>query len=259
MPGTPSPLHQLVLVMLKTNGKSPRRRGTARKHTALSKRRRNKKTHAAILAAAESLLNDRGYMNVTIEAIAAKAGAGKQTIYRWWPSKAAVYMELYSVLATRDIRLPDTGSIEQDLCELLDQLFKLFNQTAAGPALAGLVAEAQSNRELGRFLFDELVTSRRILYRQLLERGIKRGEVRRQVDIEMAIDILCGPVWYRLLLGHAPLHRRFAKDFVRELLNGFAVKPSLSADSRDDLSPVRAAPRTRSFRVAPPAAAAGRR
>jgi hypothetical protein len=168
-------------------------------------------------------------------------------------------MELYSVLATRDIRLPDTGSVEQDLCALFDQLFKLFNQTAAGPALAGLVAESQSNRELGRFLFDELVTSRRMLYRQLLERGIKRREIRRQLDIEMAIDILCGPVWYRLLLGHAPLHRRFAREFVRDLLNGFAARPALSADGRAAASAMRATPRTRSLRAAAPAASPARR
>jgi AcrR family transcriptional regulator len=245
--------------MLKANKASSWRQATARKHSTLSKLRRNKKTHEAILAAAESLLNERGYMNVTIEAIAAKAGAGKQTIYRWWPSKAHVYMELYSVLATREIQLPDTGSVEQDLCELLDQLFKLFNQTAAGPALAGLVAESQSNHELGKFLFAELVTSRRKLYRQLLERGIGRGEIRRDLDIEMAIDMLCGPAWYRLLLGHAPLHRRFAKDFVRELLNGFAAKAPSTARRREDLSLVLAAPRTRSFGVAVPSATSKRR
>jgi AcrR family transcriptional regulator len=245
--------------MPKANRKSSWKRTPARTHSALSKLRRNKKKHEAILAAAESLLNERGYMSVTIEAIAARAGAGKQTIYRWWASKADVYMELYSVLATRDIQLPDTGSVEQDLCELLDRLFKLFNQTAAGPALAGLVAESQSNRELGTLLFAELVTSRRKLYRELLERGIRRGEIRRQLDIEMAIDMLCGPAWYRLLLGHAPLHRRFAKDFVHELLNGFAAKAPLSGKRHDDISLVRAAPRMRSLEGAISTARSARR
>jgi AcrR family transcriptional regulator len=242
--------------MLKMNGtvplKSKGRWKSAgpRKHSALSAKRRNWKTHEAILAAAETLLNELGYMHVTIEAIASKAGAGKQTIYRWWRSKADVYMELYSVLATRDIHLPDTGSVEEDLCELLDQLFKLFRQTAAGPALAGLVAESQSNRKLGKFFFAELVTSRRKLYRQLIERGIRRGEIRPQLDIEIAIDMLCGSAWYRLLLGHAPLDRRFAQNFVRELLHGFAPRSSLPALRRDGRSAPHTAPRDRSVKKA---------
>lgn len=207
------------------------------------KRRRNKQAHEAILAAAERLLDQRGYMNVTVEAIATDAGVGKQTIYRWWRSKADIYMELYAVLARRDIHLPDTGAVDRDLCELLDQLFKLFNHTAAGPALAGLVAESQSNPDLGEFLFAELVTSRRKLYRQLLQRGIRRGEIHPELDIEMAVDILCGPVWYRLLLGHAPLHRRFAENFIRELMNGFAKRPR---DAAADSSRNRSRPNARS-------------
>src|SRR5687768_10788164 len=77
--------------------------------------RRSKRVHGGILAAAEKLLAEKGYANATIENIAAEAGASKQTIYRWWSSKADLYIELYSSLADRDIRLPDTGSVEGDL------------------------------------------------------------------------------------------------------------------------------------------------
>jgi len=188
--------------------------------TAPDESRRSKRTHNAILAAAEKLLAEKGYANVTIEGIAAKAGAGKQTIYRWWSSKAELYMELYSELANRDIHLPDTGSVERDLRELFYQLFDFFQRTGAGGALPGIIAEIQSEPGLAKAFYEDLVKSRRRLWRQLIERGVERGEIRGDLNLELIVDILNGPVWYRRLLGHAPLSRRFANDLVRVIMGG---------------------------------------
>lgn len=182
--------------------------------------RRSKRTHGAILAAAEKLLAEKGYANVTIEGIAAQAGAGKQTIYRWWSSKADLYMELYSELADRDIHLPDTGSVDHDLRQLFYQLFKFFRHTGAGGALPGIIAEIQSEPGLAKAFYEVLVKSRRRLWREILDRGVERGEIKGDLNLELIVDILNGPVWYRRLLGHAPLNRRFADDLVRVVMGG---------------------------------------
>jgi AcrR family transcriptional regulator len=188
--------------------------------------RRSEDVHAAILRAADQLLSEKGYLGVTIEAIAARAGAGKQTIYRWWPSKADLYMELYAVLAARVMHPLDTGSVRGDLREMYRQLLTLFTTTGAGIGLAGLVAEAQSRPGFAEKLFAELVTKRRALWIKLLEKGRARGEVSKGLDLEFAVDLMSGPVWYRLLLGHAPLDALFADQLVQTLLPGLHHAPS---------------------------------
>jgi AcrR family transcriptional regulator len=182
--------------------------------------RRSDDVHEAILKAADALLAENGYLNVSIEAIAARAGAGKQTIYRWWSSKADLYMELYTVLANQVMTPTDTGSLVDDLRQIYRGLLTLFRSTGGGPALAGLIAEAQANPAFARRLFDELVTRRRAVWVEMLERACARGELPRTTDLNFAVDILSGPVWYRLLLGHAPLDDALADDLVRTLLGG---------------------------------------
>jgi AcrR family transcriptional regulator len=182
--------------------------------------RRSDDVHEAILKAADELLAESGYLNVSIEAIAARAGAGKQTIYRWWPSKADLYMELYTVLANRVMTVPDTGTLVEDLRQIYRGLLTLFRATGGGPALAGLIAEAQSNPAFAKRLFDELVTRRRAVWVEMLERARARGELPANSDLNLAVDILSGPVWYRLLLGHAPLDDSLADSLVRTLLGG---------------------------------------
>src|SRR6185312_15223901 len=100
-------------------------------------------------------------------------------------------------------------------------LCTVFTRTGAGPALTGLVSEAQSNPKFAKILFAELVTKRRRMWLEMLERGRGRGELPAEIDLELTLDILSGPVWYRLLLGHAPLDRAFSDRLVHELLFGF--------------------------------------
>jgi len=185
--------------------------------------RRSKQTHDAILSATLELVNEKGYFGLSLEAVAARAGAGKQTIYRWWPSKAALVMEALSQAATREVALPDTGRVEQDLFLFLEAIFTRISSSGSGKAMGGLVAEAQADPIFAEAFRSGFVEARREGLRTLLRRGMERGEVNSDIDLELAVDTLFGPMWYRLLLLHAPLDGPFARDLVRQFMTGNAL------------------------------------
>ena len=185
---------------------------------------RSQRTHRAVMAAAGELLTEKGYASVTIEGIAARASVAKTTIYRWWPTKAAIFMELYNELAAEMLTALDTGSVEQDLRNLLRRLFQLFTTTSAGPAMVGMIAEAQSNPEVANTFQKQFMVRRRNVTREILKRGVERGELQAELDIDLAIDVVSGPIWYRLLQGHAPLDDHFADSLVHQILLGIWAK-----------------------------------
>ncbi|NJR65152.1 MAG: TetR/AcrR family transcriptional regulator [Leptolyngbyaceae cyanobacterium CRU_2_3] len=164
-------------------------------------RRRRSQSHQAILTAATELLEEKGYAGVCIEAIAQRAGVGKQTIYRWWPCKAAVIMEAYATQSDQAIALPHTGSIKADLLEILGQITRVLTQTPAGLVIIGLLAEAQTDLKVAEAFQQQFVTQHRTITRTILANGIERGELRPALNVEVAIDMLFGAVWYRLLLN----------------------------------------------------------
>ncbi len=175
-------------------------------------RRRSAKSHEAILDATVKLLEAGGYKNLTIEGIAAEAGVGKQTIYRWWNSLAELVMEAY--MSASDVRVPepDTGTLRGDLEAILLPVFELNKDFGKGTALANktLMAEAQLDED---FLatYRELHSYWRAPLRRVLERAKARGELRASKDSDALIDVMLGAAWYRMLLEHAPLDENFAK------------------------------------------------
>lgn len=185
---------------------------------------RSQRTHHAVMTAAAELLAENGYASITIEGIAARSKVAKTTIYRWWSTKAAIFMELYNELADQMLTGLDTGSVEKDLRNLLRGLFKLFTTTSAGPAMVGMIAEAQSSPEFAKVFQEQFMVHRRNVTRKILERGVKRGELLADIDIDLAIDIISGPIWYRLLQGHAPLDQHFADTVIHQVLFGIWAK-----------------------------------
>ena len=182
--------------------------------------KRSERAHDAILEAAQAVLAEVGYQKASIERIAKHAGVGKQTIYRWWPSRAALFMEVYTTLAEQHVRDPNAGSLDGDLKKLWKQLCRFYRTTAAGPALAGLLAEAQSDPRVAETFRGEFLTMRRSVTLRLLEAAAKRGEVRSGVDLEKTVDLLAGAVWYRLLVdGSAPVARD-VDELVDQVLRG---------------------------------------
>lgn len=185
-------------------------------------RRRSKRSHDAIVAATLELVAENGYFGLTLEAVAARAGVGKQTIYRWWGSKASLVMEALSQAVAEQIPMPDTGAVEEDMFRLLDTIFTRIAVSGSGKALAGLIAEAQADPALADAFTSGFIESRREGVRRILRRGIERGEVSTEIDVDVAIDTLFGPMWYRLLMQSAPLDRNFARTLVRQLMQGIA-------------------------------------
>lgn len=202
--------------------------------------RRSEKSRRAVIDAAAKLLTERGYTAITMEGIAGEARVGKATVYRWWPSKASIFMELYAELADQVTPPADTGSVVEDVTLLLRGAFKLYRETAAGLALAGIIAEAQSNAAVSRIVRHDFAPSRRHIILHLLERGVERGEIARDVDLELLSEVLAGASWYCVLVGSGQLTDRHATKIVETVLAGVA-KPASSASSAKRPAPRRVA------------------
>ena len=189
-------------------------------------RRRSERSRRAILDGAAKLLTERGYADITIEGVAAEAGVGKTTIYRWWSTKAAIYIDLYSELASQIVPPPDTGSIEKDLLLLIQGAFKLYRNTAAGLALAGIVAEAQSNETVSKIVRTQFVPSRREVTLALLNRARKRGEIPADLNLEVVSELITATVWFHILVGNGPLKAPRAKQLLATIMTGIPVASS---------------------------------
>jgi AcrR family transcriptional regulator len=189
-------------------------------------RPRSAATHAAILAAVEALLAEGGYPAVSVEAVAARAGVGKQTIYRWWPGKPELILEhLIKVAAT--LPSPDTGGLATDLRIYLRATCFGWTTGGTGPVVAALMAEAQVDAAFGARFYRDLIAGRRAALRHLLARGQARGELAADRNLDLLLDLIYGPLWYRLLLHHAPLD----ETFIEQLLESLRLVPVGNADS----------------------------
>jgi AcrR family transcriptional regulator len=188
-------------------------------------RRRSERSHKAIIAATQELLVELGYGKLTIEAVAARAGVGKQTIYRWWPSRAALVLEAY--LAGSDavsLPPPDSGSTRDDVRALIAWLAAVLAEPTGGRVVAGLVGDFPHDPDLAEGFREDVVPARRQAMLQTLERARERGEIRSDADLALAVDTLHGAVFYRLLLSGEPLDAEFAERVADQVLDGLAAR-----------------------------------
>lgn len=185
-------------------------------------RPRSEATRKAILAAAIEELEERGYAALTIDGIASRAGSGKQTIYRWWPSKGEVVLEALLDHAAESITIPDKGSLPDDLMEFLAATFR--QRHGRRPILVGLMAQALLDPAFAAAFKERFLFMRRAALRVLLDRAAARGEIAADADPELLIDIVYGVLWYRLLLDHAPLDEPTGERLAALLLR--ATRPS---------------------------------
>lgn len=182
--------------------------------------RRKTGTRERALSAAARILRRKGYSRLTMERVAAESGVAKTTLYRRWPTRAALCRELYLEVASRELHDPDTGDVAGDLRHICNTVVHLQTKTVAGPAFRGLIAEAQSNPESNAAFLAEFAERRREITRRVLGRAIQRGEIRKDTDIDLVIDTLGGATTFRLLQGHAALSRKFADALVTLVLSG---------------------------------------
>lgn len=196
--------------------------GPRRPHTG---RRRNEAARDAILDAAFRLLSTPGNEALTIDAIAAEAGVGRQTIYRWWPSKGAVVADALVRYARVAVPERDTGSLAGDLTAFLVDSFAGLENRAYADRLRQIVAEAQHDEHVTRVLAD-FTAVRRAALRALLERGRAAGELPAGADLDMLVDMAYGVLYYRLLIGHAPLDEKAARSLAAELTRSTPPGPA---------------------------------
>lgn len=180
--------------------------------------RRSLVKHSAILAAAAALAEEQGYGAVTIEAIAARAGVGKQTIYRWWESKAALYVDVYVGLV-RVAERADLDDPRNRVRAILDQVFALYAATPAAAILAGLIADAQRDATARHALVDGLIGGRGPLLSEPLRQARAAGRLPAGYDADWAAEMVVALIWKRVLSGGA-LDDRFAARIVDAILPG---------------------------------------
>jgi AcrR family transcriptional regulator len=193
----------------------PGRRGGARIGAG---RPRRPGVEQAVFDATLGLLASQDYGEISVEALAERAGVSRTTIYRRWPSKAAVVAAAVSSLYLDRVEVPDTGSLSQDLATLLTETYRVMAD-GDGRVLEKLVRQSGQNPEL-----DELVRSilyaRRRMYATILNRAIARGEMPPEADQELLLDLLLGPLWFRLLVSGAPITPAAARSVVELVLTG---------------------------------------
>jgi AcrR family transcriptional regulator len=176
-----------------------------------------------ILAAASKLLDEGGLGAVTMEAIAARAGVGRPTIYREWPNAHAVAM---SAFLERDRTAPPSRNSRRALTALRSRLRELAETltTRAGRSTAMMIAAAQSDSELAKVFRTHFVMKSREEGRTLLARAATEGDIRRNIDIEAALDLIYAPFYFRLLIGHAPLTSRDTDAILDLALAGLGTR-----------------------------------
>lgn len=160
--------------------------------------RRHPEAEAAVLAAARELIADRGYAGFSVEEVARRAGAGKPTIYRWWPTKADLFIAIYGAEKAAAIKVPDTGDLAQDLTRYTSELWRFWRTTPAGGALRGLIAEAQASEAALEALRINFLQDHLVPVRTLFERAVERGEFRAD-EVEDRVLLWVGFNWFSLL------------------------------------------------------------
>ena len=183
----------------------PRPRGRPRSESAVS--------HEVILDAVYELLHEKSVCDLTIEEVAKKAGVGKPTIYKWWPNKAALVLAMFEERVVSKFAVPDAKSAEQLMRTQVTELIRALNGFF-GKVVAEIIGEGQGDVEVLREYRDRYVHKRRAVTREAIERAIASGEFKRKIDPEFLIDLIYGPIYYRLLVQHQKVDQRFGQELV---------------------------------------------
>ncbi|WP_282691946.1 TetR/AcrR family transcriptional regulator [Streptomyces sp. CC208A] len=201
--------------------------------------RRSERSRRAIFDAALALVSETGYAKTTVEGIAARAGVGKQTIYRWWPSKAAVLLDAFLDLAARtaeeaggeagadprEAALPDTGDLAADLRSVLRATVDELNDPRYDAPTRALAAEGSTDPELGARFTSALLEPQLRLFARRIEAAQAAGQADPAVDPRLATELLVGPLHHRWLHRTGPLTHAYADALVEHALRGLTPRP----------------------------------
>ncbi|TCM67609.1 TetR family transcriptional regulator [Rhizobium sp. BK068] len=211
----PAQLGYALIMSSTSNTASPRKR------TSVGSRR-NPEAEAAVLAAARELIWEKGYSGFSVDEVARRAGAGKTTIYRWYPTKADLFIAIYTSERSVSVPVPDTGNLIEDLVQYTTSLWRFWASHPAGAALRGLIAEAQGAPEALSALRDRFLPDRTADVRKIMTDAAKRGELRAE-EVEDKVSLWVGFSWFKLLV--AELHEEKA---IRSVMMHIADIPRIA-------------------------------
>jgi len=192
------------------------------RHRSRPGRPRSDRVHRAILDAARELLIAEGFADLRLERVAARAGVGKTAIYRRWPSKEALALELLMELASPHIAILDVGDTRAELLAAVTNAMRALTDTPFGPVIRALLSQIAIGPELGDPFRASVVQARRDAVASVIARGVRRGDLRADVDLDVATELLVGPVYFRLMFG-GELSDEFAERVVDAVLHGYSA------------------------------------
>ena len=188
-------------------------------------RPREERADKAILSATLHLIASRGAGDLRIDDVAERARVGKATIYRRYSSKDELVAAAVTSLVS-DIEIPDTGSTEDDLRQLMQRAVNVYRGSLEAGVMPGLVDAMHRDPKLAREVREGFLKRRRAALAVVLERGVERGDLRPDLDIELVLDVLGGPLFYRLLVTGGPIDKALADGVAELIVRGFApVEP----------------------------------
>jgi AcrR family transcriptional regulator len=185
-------------------------------------RPRDARADRAILEATLELIAELGVHEFRTEDVAARAGVGKGAIYRRYRSKDELVTAAIAALVSEEIAVPDTGSTRTDLLVVMREGVELYRGSLARRLMPNVVAAVAQRPELARAVRDGFLRGRRAALSEVLRRGVERGDLRDDLDVDLALDVLGGPLFYRLLVTGGPIDNELADGVTNLILRGFA-------------------------------------
>jgi AcrR family transcriptional regulator len=184
-------------------------------------RPRDERTDRAILEATRALMAEVGVYEFRTADLAARAGVGKGAIYRRYGSKDELVTAAIASLVSEEIVVPDTGSTRNDLLVLMREAVEVYRGSGAGRLMPNLVGAMAQKPALAKAVREGFLAGRRAALSEVLTRGIERGDLQPDLDVELALDVLGGPLFYRLLITGGPIDERLAEGVADLVLRGF--------------------------------------
>jgi len=181
-----------------------------------------RETDKTILDATRELLAERGVRELTVEGVAERAGVAKTTIYRRWRGKNELALAVLIDMVETVVATPDLGETRGELVAFVGAAVRVLGSTPMGRVMQGLVSGLATDADLASAFRERVVAMRVAEVRRLVERGIARSDLRPDTNVELAHELLFGPVYYRLLLSGAPLEEGLAERVVDAVLRAFA-------------------------------------
>ena len=228
--------------MIESNQDAPYRKSTTAvdepRPSARKGRPRSDRVHRAILDAFREVLSEDGFADLRLEHVAARAGVGKATIYRRWGSKEALAQELLAELAAPHIAVAEADDTSTELLAAVLNPMRAVTDTPFGPVIRALLSQIAVNPTLGDPFRATVVQARRDEIARVIGRGIARGDLRPDADVDIATELLVGPVYFRLMFG-GELSLEFANRVVDTVMRGYATqernssKPPTSTSRRE--------------------------